>query len=89
MSDIAGQLGVSSSTVSRALRQDPRISASMRTRVRELTESIGYRPNPLVSALMATRRRRGGNGEVDIIALVTHYGIADLRRDIGLGNWLG
>lgn len=74
MSDIAGQLGVSPSTVSRALRQDPRISASMRTRVSELAESFGYRPNPLVSALMATRRRRGGNGEVDVIALVTHYG---------------
>jgi DNA-binding LacI/PurR family transcriptional regulator len=46
----------------------------MRQRVREAAEAMGYRPNPLVSALMATRRRRGGNGEVDIIALVTQYG---------------
>ena len=74
MAEIAGRLRISAATVSRALRNDPRISEPVRQRVRETAAAMGYRPNPLVSALMASRRRRGGNGEVDNIALVTHYG---------------
>jgi DNA-binding LacI/PurR family transcriptional regulator len=74
MAEVARTMGVSASTVSRALRNDPRISPSVRERARLIAEEMGYRPNPLVSALMSTRRRRAGNGEVDVIALVTHYG---------------
>jgi LacI family transcriptional regulator/LacI family fructose operon transcriptional repressor len=74
MAEIAQRLRVSSSTISRALRDDPRISSDLRARIRGIAEEMGYRPNPLVSALMANRRRRGGAGAVDTIALVTHYG---------------
>ncbi len=74
MAEIAQRLGVASSTVSRALRNDPRISAEVRKRVQTAAEELGYRPNPLVSALMANRRRRGSGGAVDVIALVTNYG---------------
>ena len=56
------------------LRNDPRISFDLRKRVRTLADELGYQPNPLVSALMATRRRRGSGGAVDVIALVTNYG---------------
>jgi LacI family transcriptional regulator len=73
MVEIAHELGVASSTVSRALRGDPRISSETRRRVEALARKLGYRANPLVSALMATRRRRGGAGEVDVIALITNY----------------
>src|SRR6201987_2696313 len=74
MAEIAQSLGVAPSTVSRDLRSDPRISAAIRQRVEEAAENLGYRPNPLVSALMANRRRRGSGGAVDVIALVTNYG---------------
>jgi LacI family transcriptional regulator len=74
MAEIAQHLGVASSTVSRALRNDPRISIELRKRVRSVAEKLGYQPNPLVSALMANRRRRGSGGAVDVIALVTNYG---------------
>ena len=74
MVEIAQRLGVASSTISRALRNDPRISLELRKRVRVAADELGYQPNPLVSALMANRRRRGSGGAVDVIALVTNYG---------------
>src|ERR1700761_862821 len=79
MAEIAQRLGVASSTISRALRDDPRISIELRNRVRRVAKELGYRPNPMVSALMASRRRRGSGGAVDVIALVTNYG--------GRQNW--
>jgi LacI family transcriptional regulator len=73
MAEIAQRLGVASSTISRALRNDPRISEALRKQVCRVAGELGYQPNPLVSALMANRRRRGSGGAVDVIALVTDY----------------
>ena len=87
MAEIAQLLGVSPSTVSRALRSDPRIGREMRHRVEDAAEKMGYRPNPLVSALMASRRRRGGAGEVDVIALVTNYGGRENWRSKDVCRW--
>jgi LacI family transcriptional regulator len=87
MAEIAQSLGVAASTVSRALRSDPRISAKTRQRVEEAAEKLGYRPNPLVSALMVSRRRRGGAGEVDVIALVTNYGGRESWRSKDVCRW--
>src|SRR4029077_14781695 len=81
MAEIAQRLGVASSTISRALRNDPRISEALRKQVRRVADELGYQPNPLVSALMANRRRRGSGGAVDVIALVTDYG--------GAQGWAG
>lgn len=87
MAEIAQRTGVAPSTVSRALRDDPRISAVMRTRIRAAAVEAGYRPNPLVSALMATRRRSGGAGEIDVIALVTSYGGREDWRTKQVCRW--
>jgi LacI family transcriptional regulator len=87
MVEIAQRLGVASSTVSRALRGDPKIGLETRVRVREMAQEMGYRPNPLVSALMANRRKRGGNGEVDVIALVTNYGGRENWRSKEVCRW--
>jgi LacI family transcriptional regulator len=87
MVEIAHELGVASSTVSRALRGDPRISGETRQRVEALAKKTGYQPNPLVSALMASRRRRGGAGEVDVIALVTNYGGRENWRSKEVCRW--
>ena len=56
MEALAAAAGVAASTVSRALRGDPRISAATRKHICELADKLGYRPNPLVSALMAQLR---------------------------------
>jgi len=59
LKDIAERAGCSVNTVSRALRGDRLISAARREQIRTLAESMGYRPDPLVSALcgrIASRR---------------------------------
>ena len=73
MADLANRLGVAESTVSRALRSDPRISAITRERVLKAADTMGFRPNALISALMSSRRRPGNYGDIETIALITDY----------------
>lgn len=53
MRTVAKAARVSTSTVSRALRHDPTISVSRRAEIEALASRLGYRPHPLVAALMA------------------------------------
>lgn len=55
MSDIARHLGIDQSTVSLALRRHPRISAPTREKVLRTAEKLGYRPDPMLSALASYR----------------------------------
>lgn len=50
--DIADAAGVSRSTVTRALRNDTQISVCERERIQKIAEKMGYRPNPMINALM-------------------------------------
>lgn len=59
MRDIAQLAGVHASTVSRALRNDPRITEAQRATIRLAAQELGYRANPLIAALMTARRTRG------------------------------
>lgn len=54
--DVATVAGVHFTTVSLALRNDPRITAATAARVRAAAEKLGYRPNPMVTALMTSVR---------------------------------
>ncbi|EIP98656.1 transcriptional regulator [Opitutaceae bacterium TAV1] len=65
MGDVARSAGVHPSTVSRALRNDRRIPEATRRRIRQAAEALDYRPNPLVAALVAGRRRRSRTGVSD------------------------
>ncbi|WP_269525557.1 LacI family DNA-binding transcriptional regulator [Coraliomargarita parva] len=53
--DIARELGVDVSTVSLALRGHPRISEATIRRVREAAERLGYRPDPALASIAASR----------------------------------
>ncbi len=55
--DMAREAGVNRSTVSRALRGDPRISQSERERICKIAQRMGYRPNPMITALMERVRQ--------------------------------
>ena len=56
--DIARRLGVSQATISLALRNDPQISQARREEVVRVAAEIGYRPDPMLSALNRYRRDR-------------------------------
>ena len=53
MKMIAQKMGVSTMTVSLALKDHPRISTETREEVKRVAEEMGYRTNPMVSSLMA------------------------------------
>ncbi|MGC3944860.1 MAG: LacI family DNA-binding transcriptional regulator [Chryseolinea sp.] len=54
---IADRLGISKMTVSRALRGEPHVTASLREQVKQAAQELGYRPDPEISKLMAHMRR--------------------------------
>ncbi|MDP0497775.1 MAG: LacI family DNA-binding transcriptional regulator [Verrucomicrobiota bacterium JB024] len=56
LQDIADDVGLSRSAISLALRNHPSISQKTRERVHAAAERLGYRPSPLVSALMCQIR---------------------------------
>lgn len=55
--DIAAQLGLDRSTVSKALKGDPAIAAGTRTRVLQTAAQLGFRRDPLLTALSHYRKR--------------------------------
>jgi LacI family transcriptional regulator len=72
LQDVADRARVHRSTVALALRDHPRISAATRRSVQTIARRLGYRINPLVSALMQSRR--SGNAVKHLtLAYVTNY----------------
>lgn len=56
MQKVAEAAGVSKSSVSLALRDDPRIALATRRRIQAVAGKLGYRKNPVVATLMAQLR---------------------------------
>lgn len=54
--EVAAASGCSQSTVSNALRNDPRISEETRVRIQKIATDMGWRANPLAAAFMAHLR---------------------------------
>ncbi|MEO6567172.1 MAG: LacI family DNA-binding transcriptional regulator [Opitutaceae bacterium] len=72
LQDVADRAGVHRSTVALALRDHPRIGLATRRRVRQLAKKLGYQLNPLVAALMSSRRT-GRPVKHVTLAFVTNY----------------
>ena len=72
LQDVAEKAGVHRSTVSLALRNNPRISEEVRARVQRIARELDYHSNPLVTALMRSRRTRQEAKHV-VLAYVTCY----------------
>lgn len=71
MKDVALAAGVSRSTVSLALRNARTIPTATRSRVYAAAEKLGYKTNPLVSALMASLHARRASQKHTVLAYVT------------------
>lgn len=52
---IAIKLGISTSTVSRALRDRPDVNPETKAKVRELADTLDYEPNPIAVSLVSKR----------------------------------
>lgn len=84
--DIARELGISPSTVSRALKDHPDISQSTRDAVNELAKRWNYKPNPIALSLKSGSSRTIGV----IIPDIVHFffstiisGIEDIAYERG------
>lgn len=53
LKNLADELGVSISTVSRALKNSPEIGAAMKEKVTKLAKERNYRPNPFATSLLS------------------------------------
>ncbi len=72
LQDVATRAGVHRTTVSLALRDHARIPVATRDRVKVIAAKLGYRINPLISALMQSRRS-GRTVKHVTLAYVTNY----------------
>lgn len=80
--DVARALGVSHTTVSMALRNDPRILPATRQKVNQAAVRLGYRSDPIVSELMAQlRASRARSNEVPL-AFLTAWPTRDGWRKV-------
>lgn len=70
LKDLAKELGVSISTVSRALKNHPDISSEMTARIQQLARQRDYSPNPLAMGLLKQQTKMIG---VIVPDLVTHF----------------
>jgi LacI family transcriptional regulator len=80
MSTVARRVGVHPATVSRALRDDPRITPAQREKIRKVATELGYRTNPLVAALMSARRTGHLPAYQATFAYVTKYPADQARK---------
>lgn len=83
LKDLAEELGVSVSTVSRALKDSPEVGEDMRERIKKLARERNYRPNPFAMSLLKNSPRIIG---IIVPDIVTHFyssiisGISDVAR---------
>ncbi|MFS0895046.1 LacI family DNA-binding transcriptional regulator [Microbacterium sp. 179-I 3D3 NHS] len=80
--DVARLAGVSQPTVSRALRDDSRVSDATKTRVREAAQLLGYVPSEAGRALSSGRTRRIGLLLTDLDNQFYSHIIAPVHREL-------
>jgi len=84
--DLADELGIAPSTVSKALRNNPAISEETRKKVNDLARRMNYKPNAIALSLRSNRTKTLG---LVIPEIVHHFfslviaGIEDLAYDAG------
>ena len=73
MADVAKSAGVHVTTVSLAMRNHPRLPEATRLRIQQLAERMGYRPDPLLRALVSYRGKVTKRRNTPTLAYVTNW----------------
>lgn len=77
---IVAATGTSKATVSRALRNDPRISEATKAKIVKAAAKLGYRPDPSLAVLAAYRNRKRAPGDHGKVAVLNAWGVARERE---------
>jgi LacI family transcriptional regulator len=80
MQQVADATNVTRATVSLALRAHPSIPAATRARIAECAERLGYRPNPMISALMTNLRLRKSDAATTSIGYLSPFTPQQMRE---------
>jgi len=78
MADLARHVGLSVATVSRALRHHPALPSATCDAVRRAAQEMGYRPNPMIGALMSQLRQRRPRALVNLACLYAEESASNL-----------
>lgn len=73
LADVARKAGVHVTTVSLALRNQPRLPEKTRLRIQKLAKEMGYTPDPWMRALVAYRGRIMPRRSLPTLAYVTNW----------------
>jgi LacI family transcriptional regulator len=71
--EIARCLGLSHVTVSLALRDSSRVSASTKERIKKAANDMGYRPDPMLTALAAYRSSKSPAAIHSVVAWINAW----------------
>ncbi len=77
MADIANALGISKASVSFAMNGSPKISPKLRKKILSTAKKMGYKKNPVLSAVLSNLKNKESNGYFGSIALIN----ANPKRD--------
>lgn len=81
--DIARSVGVSHTTVARALRDSRIVTKGRREQIQRVAAEMGYRPNPHLAALANYRKNLGQARFQSVVAWVNHWEQSDQLRKFG------
>lgn len=81
--DIARSVGVSHTTVARALRDSRDVTKRRREEIQRVALEMGYRPDPRLAALANYRKALGPNRFQGVVAWINHWQQADQLRKFG------
>jgi LacI family transcriptional regulator len=73
LADVARKADVHVTTVSLALRNHPRLPQATRERIQKIAERMGYRPDPILQALVAYRGKTMERRNPPTLAYVTNW----------------
>lgn len=73
LSDIAAKAGVHVTTVSLAMRNHPRLPQKTRDRIQQLAAELGYKPDPVLQALVAYRGKVMERRNPPTLAYLTNW----------------